>query len=583
MFLNNTGENCLERHLDPSIYERIKKTQLLMQKGINPEEYRSRGGLDLETYNALQQRWQDQDQRMGELKQQVRSDYGSLKAAPKSIGPCKPVEPVTGTKTPLVLLTEFQDKKSSVKPEFFKDLLFTKGSNRSLRDYYLEASWNQLDINGDVNDEWFTATNDRSEYVDTQMVNEHYPNAQKLVEEAVLQAKSSNNFDFSRFAKDGRIEILIVVYAGSGMDTKLNVKYIRPHQDNLAEPIEVQDGIWADRYCLIPELPADDVGAFCHEMGHLLGLPDLYKEGYSPVVGSWCLMAIGDHNNNGKTPAHLSAWCKVHLGWAEPQVLKHQPQPFQISAVIDDKHIYKLEVADSGGKEYFLLENRQQKGFDKYLPGSGLVIWHVDEAVCVVRQPNHDPHHFFITLKESDGREDLQRDMMVLLKEEGKEKAQKDLTGDVGDAFPGISVNRLFDDESKPNSRSYKGTRSLVKVSSISDSEDLMKAEMGIQFQSNGAQMSYSMGGPSETPNQGNVQMNQKDALEQQMKLQFMNFIMSSSEVKEPYDDGFEAGKLDSLECIKSYKDGYRAGYYDGYDKALKKASKKFKESDDKD
>ena len=57
----------------------------------------------------------------------------------------------------LVLLIEFKDRKHSIKPDYFKDLLFSKGSNHSMRDFYLEASWNQLDINGEVNDEWYFA------------------------------------------------------------------------------------------------------------------------------------------------------------------------------------------------------------------------------------------------------------------------------------------------------------------------------------------------------------------------------------------------------------------------------------------
>ena len=83
-----------------------------------------------------------------------------------------------------------------------------------------------------------------------------------MISEVVLQAKNSGSFDFSKIAKDGEIEILIVIYAGEGLDTKLNINYIRPHKDSLSEPIEVQEGIFAKRYCLIPELPSDDLRLF---------------------------------------------------------------------------------------------------------------------------------------------------------------------------------------------------------------------------------------------------------------------------------------------------------------------------------
>ena len=303
------------------------------------------------------------------------------------------------------------------------------------------------------------------------------------------------------------------------------------------------------------------------------------------MVGSWCLMAIGDHIDNGRTPAHPCAWCKIHLGWIEPKILKEVPDSHRISAVMDsDKNIYKLEVDGSDGQEYFLLENRQQKGFEQNLPANGLMIWHVDESVCVLEAPNYDPEHFFLTVKESDGRQDLQRDMNVLIKEKDADKVQKDLAGDEGDPFPGRTNNRIFDDESTPNSRSYEGDKSLVKVASISDSTDLMKAEMGVGVQ------------PTNVPNPfltENVSIDvvesdiissdtvKSDKTSQEIiNQQFITFISSSPKVKDPYEEGYETGKKDFLEefkdkeCLNLYRDGYRSGYRQGYMKVMKKLKK---------
>jgi len=565
LFLKDSGLSSLERHLHPSIYKRIRKTKKLLQTGIDPEEFRSRGGLDLETFYALQQRWQDQELRMDKLKQEIRSTYGTLKNLPSSVGPCKKIDPVIGTKNVLVLLTEFKDKNHTKEPEFFKDLLFSKGSNRSMRDYYLEASWNQLDINGEVNDEWYTSSNNRSEYVDKYPVDGHNPKAQKLVEETILHSKNSGKFDFTTYSKDGKIEILIVVYAGSGMDTKLDIQYIRPHHDHLERPIEVQDGVWATEYCIIPELPSYDLGCYCHEVGHFLGLPDLYKEGYSPVVGSWCLMGMGCSINDGRTPSHPSAWCKVHLGWAEPKSLNHEPQNYEIPAVIDDKNIYRLNIEGSGGREYFLLENRQQKGFDKNLPGSGLLIWHIDETACIVQDPNDDPQHFFLTLKQSDGKEDLQRDRTDL---NWEGEIPKEVTGDLGDPFPGITANRTFDDESNPNSRSYKGYKSFVNVISISDTKDLMNAEMGIKLISNETQIQFTPKDTAiESKNMTSIILN---------PLKFLTFIYPPKSPKDPYEEGWDDYYEDLKEKLglKEFQDGYSLGYRLGFKKAIKKLKK---------
>lgn len=566
MFSQIRGIRADERHLHPSVYKRIRKTKELLQKGVDPKEFETRGGLDLDTYQALETRWLEQQQRMDEAKKEVIAQYGSLKNAPMT-GPCKKIEPVIGSRNALVLLTEFKDIKHKVDPNYFKELLFSKGKNRSMRDYYLESSWNQLDIDGNVNGHWYTASKNRDDYVDKYPINGHYPNAQKLVTETILQAKTSREFDFSPFARNGKIDMLIVIFAGYGLDTKLNIMYVRPHKDKLAKPIELQRGIWADRYCLIPELPRDDVGVFCHEIGHLLGLPDLYNE-RSPVVGGWCLMALGDHINDGRTPAHPSAWCKLHMGWTEPIRLNGLPQSQDLPSVIDSKKIYRIDAHGSAGKEYFLLENRQQKGFDRYLPGSGMLIWHVNEARCVVQAPNYDSEHLFLTLKESDGRRDLQRDQTVLVKQEGVEKTIKDLMGDIGDAYPGNTINRNFNDKSNPNSNTYQGNKSMVSVTSISDSEDFMKAEMGVQFQSiSGKTSPETSSKPSESTQETSPKPSLASAKAQEYVLSQFMAMMTSREVEDPYDEGYEDAILDFIDNngLNFYKEGYHLGYLSGY------------------
>ena len=55
-------------------------------------------------------------------------------------------------------------------------------------------------------------------------------------------------------------------------------------------------------------------------------------------------------------------------------------------------------------KEYFLIENRQQKGRDVKLPGSGLAVWHIDET----QSDNTNPLAFKVALVQADGKRDLE-------------------------------------------------------------------------------------------------------------------------------------------------------------------------------
>lgn len=560
--------HCIyERHLHPSVYQKFDKTRKLKEEGVNPVEFRKRGGLDEKTYESLIQRWESQKQLIEDRKQRIISKYGSLKAAPLSAGPCKKIDPVIGTKKALILLTEFKDKKHTYQPLEMEKFLFSKGS-KGLRDYYLEASWNQLDITGKVSNRWYTTFNNRSDYID-EAVEINYPYARMLVKETVLKAKNSGDIDFTPYAVDGKIELLIVVFAGKGLDTTLSMDYIRPHQGKLQEPIEVQDGIVADRYCLVPEL--DNVGCYCHEVGHLLGLPDFYHM-KSPVIGGWCVMSIGDHIDEGKTPAHPSAWCKVHLGWKEPKQIKKPPEIHDIPAVQDeDGNIYKIEVHGSGGREYYLLENRQQKGFDEKLPGSGLLIWHVNENRCAIKPPNSDFNNLFLTLIQSDGGDELQKDITRLLKEKGYDAMMKEFTGDDGDPYPGITSNRNFNSKSNPRSISKKGTDSLVRVTSISDSADVMKAHIGVE-QSKIGEVSE----VSQHDEIGVVKI--REATEKRALMALQNFmtLMTTEKDETPYDKGYEASKQDIIQNLKeehalnTYIKGFKVGYREGYQKASK-------------
>src|SRR5580704_17142959 len=83
-------------------------------------------------------------------------------------------------------------------------------------------------------------------------------------------------------------------------------------------------------------------------------------------------------SDGSKPPQHLSAWCKEKLGWIKPAVLDPTVKQKLVLAPIEDspKECFKVLVRPDGS-EYFLLENRKNKGFDASLPGEGLLIWRV--------------------------------------------------------------------------------------------------------------------------------------------------------------------------------------------------------------
>ena len=123
-------------------------------------------------------------------------------------------------------------------------------------------------------------------------------------------------------------------------------------------------------YLTIPE--DAKLGVTAHELGHLVfGWPDLYDtDNTSEGIGNWCLMASGSWGLGGDRPMHPSAWCKSTQGWVNV-VAPTTNADVTINDVKTGRTAYRLWKDGGGGNEYFLVENRQQAGYDASLPGPG--------------------------------------------------------------------------------------------------------------------------------------------------------------------------------------------------------------------
>ena len=109
-----------------------------------------------------------------------------------------------------------------------------------------------------------------------------------------------------------------------------------------------------------------------------MGLPDLYNtedSGVSYTPGEWSVLDYGPYNNEGNTPPSFGAFERSALGWLAPRTTR-------VSGDYRLEDIQKsndcILIPSSGDNEFFLLENRQQAGWDTYLPGHGMLVWHVD-------------------------------------------------------------------------------------------------------------------------------------------------------------------------------------------------------------
>lgn len=380
----------------------------------------------------------------------------------------------------LAILVQYSDKPSQVNPADFDTLLYELNQG-SIRDYFLECSYGALDmitVNLPSSTSWQSVPQTAAYYANGEngLKDASYPNnAQKLVEDALAAADPLVDFSDYDNDGDGWLDALMIIHTGPGAEFTDDLNDIWSHKWGIS-PQEL-DGVWISTYSMMPEYwsaPGDiTIGVFAHELGHVLGLPDLYDtDNSSKGLGRWCLMAGGAWNGFlGDSPSHLSAWCKVKLGFTTPITPTTELLAAPFPQVETDSVIYRLWDNGSASAEYFLIENRQQTGFDASLPASGLLIWHIDTVQANNQNEwypgNTGSGHLKVALEQSDGDWDLEKNVN---------------SGDSGDPYPGTNTVRSFNSTTSPNSLAYDGSISFVLLANISNSDSLMTADITVSL-----------------------------------------------------------------------------------------------------
>ncbi|MEW6016413.1 MAG: M6 family metalloprotease domain-containing protein [Candidatus Zixiibacteriota bacterium] len=377
----------------------------------------------------------------------------------------------------LVILVDFPDKPytagyAAATVADFDSILFSDGflnPTGSMKEYYLENSFGNFVMLGDVYG-WYRASQNSTYYTQncdgSHGFGDYPTNAQRLVEEAIDAADPF--VDFSLYDNDGDnyVDGIFIVHAGTGYEESGGDCEIHSHAWGINP--RFKDGVYISGYSMEPEESASSadnapIGVFCHEFGHVLGLPDLYDTDYSSRgCGYWTVMASGSYNGNSRIPAHFDAWCKKELGFITPTNVLTNQTNIIFPAAAWNPTAYRLWANGSVGSQYFLVENRQRMGFDRDLPWEGLLIWHIDET----QWGNNEDWHPLVMLEQADGRFDLQFD---------------NNGGDASDVYPWGGIDH-FDDKTTPNSRSYTNTVTQVAVWNISLSDSIMIANLDVNW-----------------------------------------------------------------------------------------------------
>ncbi|MDO8734651.1 MAG: M6 family metalloprotease domain-containing protein, partial [Elusimicrobiota bacterium] len=297
---------------------------------------------------------------------------------------------MTGETSAVVILVGFTDQAGVTPATYYFQLLFSTPTG-SMRNYYEEVSYNNFTVTGTVaGNQWYTANFGKAYYgADNGTDIDGAGDRRGLVEEAIDAANSG--IDFAQYDKnnDGYVDHVIIVHSGAGQDSSGVTDDIWAHKWSLAAEKTV-DGKKISDYIMLSEF--SPMGTFAHEFFHDIGAPDLYDYDYDGVpVGDWCLMSGGSWlgTPSGSKPSHISGYLKYDIdadatngvsGWlsrtdvtGEGTISINQLETNPLNS------LYRIIIP--GSREYFLLENRQQSGYDASLPEAGILIWHIDESM----------------------------------------------------------------------------------------------------------------------------------------------------------------------------------------------------------
>lgn len=298
-------------------------------------------------------------------------------------------DPYTGTKKGLVILVQFADSsfQEGHDQELYDDILncenYTseEGFIGSVRDYFVEQSDSAFYIDFDVVGP-VTAQHEYAYYGQNyQGVAGADSYVRSLLNEACKGVDSKVNFADYDWDGDGYVDMLFMLYSGLGEANGGDENTIWPHEGVLASSLRF-DGTYINTYACSCELQKggtiDGIGTFVHEFSHCLGLPDMYDTNYENYgMSYWSPMDLGSYLGSSFVPCAYTSYERMYCGWRQPIEITGDTTVTDMGPISESGSTYII-YNNADNDEYYLLENRQQTGWDSKLYGEGMLVLHVD-------------------------------------------------------------------------------------------------------------------------------------------------------------------------------------------------------------
>lgn len=326
------------------------------------------------------------------------------------------------------------------------------GATGSIRQYFHDVSFGQFEMELDV---YGPVTVSKNAAYYGSNIGDYDAHPDEMVVEA-CQLAAEEGADFSQYDSDGDgyVDWVVILYAGKGEADSYIANRIWPHQAELHDTGKAfqLNGKTVDHYCCLNEISAGSgqlcgIGTFCHEFGHIMGLPDFYatiQNAYHKTSGKWDIMDYGCYNNDDNTPCGYTAYERWFMGWMQPALMNEAVSVTMPDLYTHNDAAYITQSGDSitdithpYPNVFYLFENRQPVGWDTYIPGHGLLITRVNyrSTWWNSNTVNNTASNMGMDILEADG---LKPSRSVINPNNG-------YFGKQGDAYPTDSVNTFTD------------------------------------------------------------------------------------------------------------------------------------------
>jgi hypothetical protein len=299
----------------------------------------------------------------------------------------------------LIILVEFPDVRHDVKRNFVQER-FSRGLN-----YYIkEMSYNEVSLEIDVTRKWNKMPDSISRYkISSRNLEVDKSRVRKLIDDALDAV--DRDVDFSPYS-------FTAILMGAKL-TDYGMIGLCGYPGMLGwgsqDALKTKSGQVVKGGVAIFSFQAH-LGTLFHDIAHILGgvkggkrmVPCLYdhdlqakpgpmRETFVDAtinMGFWDPMSCHYYKRELPPPG-ISSWTKMRLNWMDPSKIKVVKPGDKAEVTLGPLQdgsseivVVKIPLSET---TYYLIENRQPVGFDKHLPGSGVLIMYADDTIAECR------------------------------------------------------------------------------------------------------------------------------------------------------------------------------------------------------